>query len=157
MFRHLPEKLRTACVALLVSGLLLGVFGGMGVVLLNDGGPQPADGNSLRVIVVVVLIGASVISVATAFLLSAGVRFAVPLAWTVAAGLLLLFPLGTIVGAILMIGIGDRETREYLQHQQRRSSPGSSKNRKRRRPADSERSRSDRPQRSQRSRRPPGH
>ena len=130
MFRGYPEPVREACLGLIVGGFLMLVFGGMGLYLMTTDTVTEFG----KVLTVVLLVVATA-GITAGFLLASRSPIALPVAWFVAAGYLLVAPLGTIVGIIVIKGLLAREMASFmsLSRKKKRSGRGTTTRRSKRR------------------------
>ena len=110
MFRRYPEPVRQACIGLIVGGFLFLVFAGMGFYLMAS---EPLD--NIGKILTLFLGGVALAGIVTGFLLASRASSVMPLAWITALLFLLVFPLGTIVGFIVIQGLTSKEMKTFLQ------------------------------------------
>jgi len=129
MFKHFPERVRQACLGLIVGGFLFGVFAGMGFYLMaTDTVTDFGKGLSV-VLLMIAITGAT-----AGFMLSSRTPMALPFAWVAALAYLMVFPLGTIVGVIVIQGLTSKEMARFLPAKRKsKGKPKRSNIRKRRR------------------------
>ncbi len=122
MFRSYPQPVREACLGLIVGGFLFFVFAGMGFYLMATD-----DVDDFGRILTILLSVVAISGLGSGFMLASRTAFAIPIAWVTSGLYLLVFPLGTIVGVIVIKGLLSKEMSTFI----RRSSQGKTSRRPR--------------------------